>query len=333
VSLPGTVSALNRRLRALWRLPDEVVEGTRITDLLAIVRDQLEDPELFLRTVAELYGQPEKESLDVLRFKDGRVFERYSRPQRDGGEVVGRVCSFRDVSQRERLLRGAESARAAAEQATQQLRALAARLDAVREEERRMMAREIHDQIGQALTALKLDLAGLRAGLPEGESRRRAGEMDRLIDDTLETTRRLSTALRPPILDDLGLGAAIEWQARDFEARTGIRCLTQLHEAAPSAGPESLVLFRIVQEALTNVARHAGATAVRIGLSADSDGSVLTVWDNGRGITAEEQARPSALGLAGMRERALVLGGEVHVLGSPAAGTTVTARLPRVRAA
>jgi signal transduction histidine kinase len=153
--------------------------------------------------------------------------------------------------------------------------------------------------------------------------------MDRLIDDTLDTTRRLSTELRPPILDDLGLAAAISWYARDFEARTGIRCVTELANGQPIAGPEALVLFRIVQEALTNVARHAGATTVRVGLTADSGGNVLTVWDNGRGITAEEQAHPTALGLAGMRERALVLGGEVHVLGSPGAGTTVTARLPR----
>jgi PAS domain S-box-containing protein len=450
VSLPGVVTALNRRLRALWRLPDEVSEGSRIADILTMVRDQLADPEQFSCSVRELYGQPELERLDILRFADGRVFERYSRPQRDGGEIVGRVCSFRDVTQRERLLKSAEAARAAAESArqemahvlervsdgftaldrqwrytyvnpcggrmlgrdaaslvgkhiwtefpegvgqkfqlayeqamaeqkpvqlreyyppwkrwfenrvypspdglsifftdvteqqetqaqlrasTEQLRALAARLDAIREEERRMMAREIHDQIGQALTALKLDLAGLRAGLPDGESQRRASEMDRLIDDTLDTTRRLSTELRPPILDDLGLAPAVEWQARDFEARTGIRCITELGNGEPVVGPEALVLFRIVQEALTNVARHAGARTVRIRLSVDRGAAVLSVWDDGRGITAEEQARPSALGLAGMRERALVLGGEVQVLGSPSAGTTVTARLPRVQSA
>jgi PAS domain S-box-containing protein len=449
VDLPGRVTALNRRLRALWHLPDEVTEGARIQDLLGLVRDQLADPEQFLCGVGELYGNPELERLDVLRFEDGRVYERYSRPQRDGGEIVGRVCSFRDVTQRERLLKSAEAARTQAEQArqrmehvlervsdgftaldkqwrytyvntcggrmlgrdaaslvgkhiwtvfpegvgqkfqlayeramkeqkpvqlrefyppwnrwfenrvypspdglsifftdvteqeqtqeqlrvsTDQLRALAARLDAIREEERRMMAREIHDQIGQSLTALKLDLAGLRAELPDGEARRGAGGVAPRHPPTLDTTRRLSIELRPPILDDLGLAPAISWYARDFEARTGIRCVTELANGQPIAGPEALVLFRIVQEALTNVARHAGATTARVGLTADSGANVLTVWDNGRGITAEEQARPSALGLAGMRERALVLGGEVHVLGSPGAGTTVTARLPRARA-
>jgi signal transduction histidine kinase len=167
--------------------------------------------------------------------------------------------------------------------------------------------------------------------LPDGEARRRAVEMDRLIDDTLDTTRRLSTELRPPILDDLGLAAAIEWCARDFEARTGIRCVTQLARDQPITGPEALVLFRIAQEALTNVARHSGATTARVSLSADSAANLLTVWDNGRGITAEEQASASALGLVGMRERALVMGGDLHVLGAPGAGTTVTARMPRSR--
>ena len=446
VNLPGTVTALNRRLRALWRLPDEVKEGARVADLVNLVREQLADPEQFVCRVGELYGQPDLERLDILRFKDGRVYERYSRPQRDGGEIVGRVCSFRDVTQRERLLRSAEAARAAAETArqemehvlervsdgftaldrqwrytyvntcggkilgreaaslvgkhiwtefpegvgqkfhvayeramadqkpaqlreyyppwkrwfenriypspdglsifftdvteqqetqeqlrasTDQLRALAARLDAIREEERKLMAREIHDQIGQALTALKLDLAGLRAGDP-GEVERRAAEMDRLLDDTLDTTRRLSTALRPPILDDLGLAPAIEWQAREFEGRTGIPCTLSLGEQ-PIGGAEALVLFRIVQEALTNVARHAGARAVRIDLRTDPAVTVLTVSDDGRGITGEQQASPSALGLAGMRERALVLGGEVSVTGAPGAGTTVSARLPRAQ--
>jgi PAS domain S-box-containing protein len=449
VNTAGKVTALNQRLRALWRLPEEVVEGTTIQDLLAMVREQMEEPELFLTNVTALYAQPETETLDLLRFADGRAYERYSRPQRDGGQVVGRVCSFRDITQRELLLKSTEKARAAAEKArqemehvldrvsdgllgvdrqwrctfingaggrmlgwdgaslvgrniweefpqarggkfhqayeqamaeqrpthlreyyppwdrwfevraypsddgvsifftdvteqqqtqdqlratTDQLRALAARMDAIREEERRMMAREIHDQIGQALTALKLDLAGLRARLPgeaQGDLVQRAGEMDQLIDQTLDTTRRLSTALRPPILDDLGLEAAIEWQAREFQTRTGVRCTTELRDGQRLAGPEALVLFRIAQEALTNVARHAGATAVRIGLTVDSAAAVLTVSDNGRGITVAEQGRPSALGLAGMRERALVLGGVVYVTGAPGAGTTVTARLPR----
>jgi PAS domain S-box-containing protein len=249
----------------------------------------------------------------------GRWFENRIYPAPDGLSIF-----FTDVTEE-------EETRERLRVSTDQLRALAARLDAIREEERRLMAREIHDQIGQALTALKLDLAGLRARLPGGDEEvaTRAGEMDRLIDQTLETTRRLSTALRPPILDDLGLGAAIAWQAREFESRTGIRCTVALDDAAAIDGAGALALFRIVQEALTNVARHAGARAVKIDLVSGEREAVLSVSDDGRGITAEETTRPEALGLAGMRERALVVGGAVEVRGTPGAGTTVTARVPR----
>jgi PAS domain S-box-containing protein len=326
----GEVRAVNQRLRTLWNLSDEVSAGMSLRHLLTLVSEQLEDPAGFLRSTEELYREAELERLDVLRFKDGRVFERYSRPQREGTRIAGRVCSFRDISLRERTQ---EQLRRSADR----LRALAARLDAIREEERRTMAREIHDQIGQALTALKLDLASLRAQLLKAADRaaieRRMAEMDGLLEQTLETTRRLSAELRPAMLEDLGLEAAIEWQARELEARSEIRCRIEIQrpgDGVPPVDPAAaLVLFRIMQEALTNVVRHAAARQVQIRLTLEPDACLLTVRDDGRGITADEESRPSALGLLGMRERALVLGGEVTVVGVPGSGTTVTARLPR----
>ncbi len=341
IDLHGEVRALNQRLRALWRLPDDVAEGTYLSDLMSLVADQLADPVQFLERTAELYREPELERLDVLHFRDGRVFERYSRPQRQGERICGRVCSFRDITHRERLLREAEAAQEQLRTSAGQLRALAARLDAIREEERRTMAREIHDQIGQALTALKLDLGSLRAQLRTGSAGREAAEarvteMDQLLEQTLETTRRLSADLRPAMLEDLGLAAAIAWLARELETRSGIRCTTDLRDidgqpepAARVDPPAALVLFRIVQEALTNVVRHAGARQVHIRLTAEPAAFRLTLRDDGRGITPEEQRRPSSLGLLSMRERALVLGGEVTIVGEPGAGTTVTARIPR----
>jgi signal transduction histidine kinase len=193
------------------------------------------------------------------------------------------------------------------------------------------MAREIHDQLGQSLTALKLDLAATRARLPgdDPELERRVRQMDGLLDETLDTARRLSTALRPPLLDDVGFVPALECLASEFQARSRIECRTSLPADLPIPSAEAMVLFRIVQEALTNVARHAGARHVRIALSGVDGALVLTVADDGRGISAEERARPAALGLLGMRERALVLGGEVTIVGRPAEGTTVTVRLPR----
>src|SRR4051812_26625333 len=248
VDREGKVTARNEPFLAMWRLPHDVGPGTDDQRLLDMVREQLEEPDAFLRKVAELYERPEAESFDVLRLRDGRVFERVSRPQRLAKQICGRVWSFRDVTE----LRSSRD----------QLRALAARLDAVREEERRLIAREIHDQIGQALTALKLDSGWLRKHLPPGTDPAVAGRLaatERLLDETLETARRVASALRPALLDDVGVAAAIDWQGHDFSVRTGVTVTAELPPPAQPLDPAtSLALFRIAQEALTNVARHAG---------------------------------------------------------------------------
>jgi signal transduction histidine kinase len=214
----------------------------------------------------------------------------------------------------------------------EQLRALAARLDAVREEERRVMAREIHDQIGQALTAIKLDVGWIRSQLNGGAAgalEERARQIDALVDQAIGTAQRVSATLRPAILDDLGLAAAIRWQARDFEQRSAVACALDLPpDGVPAAPAIALTLFRILQEALTNVARHAQAHNVNIGLTLDADSAVLTVADDGRGVTADELERPTSLGIVGIRERALAVGGEVTIQGSAGLGTTLRVRVP-----
>jgi PAS domain S-box-containing protein len=212
----------------------------------------------------------------------------------------------------------------------QQLRALAARLDAIREDERRTLSREIHDQVGQGLTALKLDLAGLRSRVPAApELETRMARMDTLIDEALATARRVAADLRPVLLEDLGLTAAIEGQVRDFHARTGIPwAVAAPKELPPVDDAAALALYRILQEALTNVARHAQARQLKVGLAATATELVLTVEDDGRGITAADLARTTTLGLLGMRERALVVGGSVSVAPRPSGGTVLTARVP-----
>jgi signal transduction histidine kinase len=212
------------------------------------------------------------------------------------------------------------------------LRALAAHLQSVREEERVRIAREVHDELGQALTGVKYDLAWLARGLPEDltELREKARGMLSLLDTTIRTIRRIFTELRPSVLDELGLVAAIEWHAQEFQSRTSIEChvsttLTDL----PLDGELSTALFRICQESLTNVARHADATHVTVRLSADEERLILCVEDNGRGITEQEQTGTTSLGLLGMKERAFLLGGQLSIEGEPGAGTTVTVRMPR----
>jgi PAS domain S-box-containing protein len=442
------VAVLNKRFLALWRLPPDLGPGDDIRQLAKSVRDQLEDPTAFIARVTELYGVAEKEGFDVLRFTDGRVYERYSRPQWMGSSICGRVCSFRDVTQRERLLEEAHRERATAESTrrnyetflerisdgyialdrswryvyvnteggrmlgrdaqsllgkhiwtefpegrgqtfhlayeqalreqrpiqirahyppwdrwfenriypsedgisilftdvteevkaqealratTEQLRALAARVDTIREDEQRRIAYELHDQIGQSLTALKLDLGWLRGQLPPAvaaATAARVAAMDALVDDTLETARRVSASLRPAILDELGLAAAIVGQCREFEQRSGVRCTTELPSDADIPGRVALALFRILQEALTNVARHAGAQHVRITLTAEPAMATLAVADDGRGATQEELTRPLSLGLAGMRERTLAVGGRLTIDSAPGKGTTVIVRVP-----
>lgn len=230
----------------------------------------------------------------------------------------------RDISDRKRATRDLEKSR-------EMLRALAARVESVREEERCAVAREIHDVLGGALTGLKMDLSWLAARLPAEATtlRDKVPGMFALIDGTVQSVRHLASSLRPGILDDLGLGPAIEWQAHEIQARVGIPCECSVDTAGVQLDPEqSTAMFRILQESLTNVARHANATRVSITLRQDTDCIVLQVTDNGQGITADEIHDPGSLGLLGMRERARLLGGDVTFAGHPGRGTVVDARIP-----
>ena len=211
------------------------------------------------------------------------------------------------------------------------LRALAAHLQSVREEERIHIAREIHDELGQALTGLKLDINALAkahvAACPEitGATDGLGQQIDRIIN----SVRRIASGLRPEVLDEIGLAAAIEWQAREFQRRTGIRCVLDISQGFDDPEQQrSTALFRIFQELLTNVARHANATRVGVSLVEENDVIELKVEDNGRGIQAKESGSPRSLGFLGLRERALAFGGSIDVDGQSGRGTAVAVRIP-----
>jgi PAS domain S-box-containing protein len=213
----------------------------------------------------------------------------------------------------------------------EELRILAARLQQAREEERAVLAREIHDQLSGALTALKMDLSFLTNRVPQEDAAltEKTETMARLIDSTLNSVRNIATQLRPSVLDDLGLIAAIEWQAEEFHNRSGIQCQLDLtREEVALDKNRATAIFRIFQEALTNVARHAEASEVWINLKAQAGSLILQIRDNGRGITQEEISSSKSLGLSGMRERAFAFGGEVAIGGGPGQGTTVTLKIP-----
>jgi PAS domain S-box-containing protein len=212
-----------------------------------------------------------------------------------------------------------------------QLRALAARLQSVREEERTSIAREIHDELGQACTAIKMDLSliGHKATKRQTRLRAKVDSATQLVDGMIVTLRRIASELRPRTLDDLGLNAALEGQAQEFESRTRIRCRIALpKEPLVLDAERSTAIFRIFQESLTNVARHAHATRVEARLEREENLLTLQVRDNGRGFDPEEAKARKSLGLVGMQERALLLNGEFTVEGVPGSGTTMTLRIP-----
>lgn len=213
----------------------------------------------------------------------------------------------------------------------EQLRALSAHIQSAREQERMRIAREIHDELGQMLTALKMDVAWMRKNLDQSHPalQNKLDAMAQLIDGSVQTTRRISADLRPSILDDLGLVAAIEWQLQEFQARSGVRCHFAPTLEAIDLSPEcATAVFRIFQETLTNVARHARATRVEVTLESAAGDLLLQVSDNGRGITETELLDPESFGLIGMRERVHLLAGEIQIGGTPAKGTIVTVRIP-----
>jgi signal transduction histidine kinase len=243
---------------------------------------------------------------------------------------LGRLApSVRRALREARERRGREHLEGKLRGSLEQLRALTNHLQAVREEERTRIARQVHDDLGQALTALKLDLAWLNGRLRGARGlRHKVAGMLAHVDATIATVRAIATDLRPGVLDNLGLAAAIEWQAGDFQRRTGIVCAVSgaLPEMPLATGLRT-ACFRIFQEALTNIIRHANATRVAVRLAHSEGFLVLTVRDDGRGIS-ESEVNARSIGLIGMKERAAQVGGDVFFFGLPAQGTTVTMRLP-----
>ena len=212
------------------------------------------------------------------------------------------------------------------------LQKLGAHQEAVREAERTRISRELHDELGQMLTTLKMDAAWLKKRLPEGEEPllEKAATMLDLMDATIQTVQRISRDLRPGMLDELGLAAAIEWKTQDFQHRAEMECeLVSGSDEDFDLHPDlSIVIFRIFQEVLTNIARHARATKVRVRLMRQDDRLELTVSDNGVGIGADRIEASDSFGLMGIQERLYPWRGIFKIEGAPDAGTTVTVVVP-----
>lgn len=255
----------------------------------------------------------------------------------DQGTIRYYEGTIEDITERKRAEEALKSHEEQLRNTLDHVRTLRGRLETVQEEERARIARELHDELGVGLTCLKIDLSRLNTivGEAAGAGTRKKAEdkikaMVEHVDTTIAAVQRLVTELRPAVLDDLGLVAAIEWQCQDFQKRTGIpcTCVTSAEDIAMDVD-RATSLFRICQEALTNTARHAQATAVTVKLESGDDFLRLVVADNGLGIPEAKVSDRRSLGLLGMQERAALLGGSVTITGSPDSGTTITVRVPR----
>ena len=316
----------SRRWRADYGLDDRDLSGLSHYELFP------EIPELWKEAHRRgLAGEVLSGDADRFERADGSEhWMRWEiRPWRDTeGRVGGIVIFTEEITERKKAQEALLRAEKAAFQ-RQQLQALAARLQQAREEERKMVARDLHDDIGQILTAIKMDMTWAVRHLPRANDEvhdRLKGSIE-LINDGVRSVRKICSGLRPGILDDLGLAAAVEWQSNEFAARAGILCEVSVPAGELRLdGDRATAIFRIYQECLTNIARHAEARTVRTSLYQQDESLVLVVRDDGKGFRESEVA--GSLGVLGMKERAQVCGGSVQVSSSPGEGTTVTVCVP-----
>lgn len=227
---------------------------------------------------------------------------------------------------------GLSNERRELERSRHELRQLSASLVDAREEERRRIARELHDELGQRLTALHMELSSVKSIQPTDDCIKRIDAMMGMVDATVASVRRIATELRPLMLDDLGLNAAIEWLAESWARRMGITVRLDLGDEDPHVSESTAIaLYRMVQEALTNIARHAHATRVSIRMRQRSGDLELTVHDNGIGFTQKSLQREGSHGLKGIRERAFMLGGQLEIGSSRIGGARIRVRVPLVK--
>jgi PAS domain S-box-containing protein len=333
-TLDVSVFSQDRDLRYTWvyqpqLLPAEDVLGK--TDHQMLERLRLPDIKKVIAAKRRVL-QTGIASRTEIRFGEGtsaRWFDLAIEPVRDQwGSVVGITCASLNVTASKR-------AEERVRRSENELRALAGRLQSIREEEQTRIARDLHDELGQALTALKMQLRSLETKTSDIDPENVHGVLDRvvaaseLIDETLGTVRRIATELRPRSLDRLGLVPTVRQELRRFELRTGIRCDASLPEHLPELKPEmATALYRIWQEAMTNVQRHSKAASVAVRIAIASGRITLQVEDDGQGFDPVAISSPHALGLLGMVERAKVLDGHVHFQRGAAGGTMVTASIP-----
>jgi PAS domain S-box-containing protein len=313
----------NKRFAEIWRIPDAILGRKSDEGALDYIQAQLIKTDEFVQRVKALHESREATGEEVIESTEGRFFERYSAPVIDSdGRYHGRIWYFRDITQKKR-------AEVALRSHAGQMQALSSRLMDISEQERRFIAQELHDEIGQALTGMKLTL-DLMMHSATGAAAEELRSLQLLSGELLVKVRNLSLDLRPSMLDDLGLLAALEWNFKRYSGRTGIRVVFN-HDLSRTRLPSNVetVVYRVTQEALTNVARHAGVGEAGVLIEENEGVLIVTIEDNGQGFEAETMsANRQSLGLIGMRERIESVNGRLDVSSSPGKGTLLTAMIP-----
>jgi len=302
------------------RTVDEVFHGQP-------VEDEAQNPEERYPMMTAMHTGGIYQNDDAqFRRKDGAMLPVafVTTPIMTDGAVVASVTAFQDITRRKEVETELNESR-------RQLRDLSAFLQTVREEERAHIARELHDELGQMLTAFKMDLLWLSSKLNPRQTAlvQKVSTLAELVDASMNAVHRIASDLRPWLLDDLGLGAAIEWQMEQFRERNGMAAeLSLTPEDIEVEEPLATGIFRIVQEALTNVARHAGANQVAVSLRRQEEALVLKIKDNGQGMAADYKPKRDSYGLIGMRERTYNLGGQFQMASAPGEGTAIEIHFP-----
>jgi signal transduction histidine kinase len=321
----GQVAVVNASFTRLFSIAAPPPEATG-ADVRALVASQLAVPEACCR-LSGCCG--ERTPVSELRLTDGRVLEQEHFSVPLGDDRIVHVWQFRDVTHRKREEEALRLSR-------HRLRDLSAHLEAAREDERRELGRTLHDEVGQLLTGIRLEVASAVDGFRALGTAAEFPIVDRLqaavglVDLSIATVQRVTSALRPPVLEHLGLMSAIRWEAAVFRRRTGLRCRVTSTNVEVEDRTAATILYRILLEALTNVARHAHAGTVWISVKQRPGRITMEVRDNGKGISDEALKNPATMGLLGMRERALAAGGEVRITRRRAGGTSVQVSLPLV---
>jgi PAS domain S-box-containing protein len=316
----------NAAAEKVFRRPKSAVLGQPLDMLVPerFRRDHWKHIERFGKTGVSLRRMGDHSLVTGMRADGGEFPAEASISQIRENGIRFYTVILRDVTEREHTIE-------ALRRSKEELRKLAAVAHSVREQEKSRIARELHDELAQALTALKMDLTWMMGRLPAGQEAlaEKLVKMQTMLDSTVAATRRISADLRPLMLDDLGLVPAAEWLVQNFIERTGITCNFAVAPVELELQePHATAVFRMLQESLTNVARHAQATLVEIALARTDAEVRLSVRDNGRGFAPADPRKPNSYGLMGLRERAYMLGGDLTIDSASGRGTTIIVWIP-----